>query len=252
MVEGTINTCKKPSAGLDLIREVVDSFRTSYKSYLPGWVQVEDAQKLVQMKRTSEAGLQTGYALFVDGKMERLPDELAQDCVFPEGIPDSFTIMNALLNAIPRDAEFDSQMWTTVDLAKNNMRSKMVSRLLKGFGLYLLLTGKNFLYEGKTEARYRDMLIVCNIVASSGPNDMEGLLYRVNGLGNRVGATDTTSSDHQNPQHAGKKNSKTMEEFEDGMDSELFRGGVVRSNTNPKCKNKVCVCACACVKLNTA
>jgi hypothetical protein len=30
----------------------------------------------------------------------------------------------------------------------------------------------------------------------------------------------------------------TLEEFEDGMDVELFRKGVVRSNTNPKCKNK--------------
>ncbi len=107
-MEGIINTAKKPSAGLDLIREVIDKRRTSYQMYLRGWVQTEDGQKVVQMRRTSEAGLQTGYAMFVNGKMVRLPEELAQDCMFPEGVPDIFAIMNFLLQCIPRDADYDS------------------------------------------------------------------------------------------------------------------------------------------------
>jgi hypothetical protein len=237
---------------LDLIREVLDKRRTSYTMYLPGWVQTEDAQKVVQMRRTSEAGLQTGYAMFVDGKMERLPEELAQDCIFPEGVPDSFSIMNALLQGIPRDADYDSQLWTTVDMDRNNMRKKMISKMVQGFGLYLVLTGKNFIYEAKTEARYRDLLIVCNVQASSGPLDMEGLLYSINGVGSRLGVTDSSDSSNQVGQQGGRgrdaqapaggsaKRKRSMEEAEDGMEGGIVRRGVVRCNANPKCRNKVC------------
>jgi hypothetical protein len=223
--------------------------------YLPGWVHTEDAQKVVQMRRTSEAGLQTGYAMFVDGKMELLPEELAQDCIFPEGVPDSFSIMNALLQGIPRDADYDSQLWTTVDMDRNNMRKKMISKMVQGFGLYLILTVKNFIYEAKTEARYRDLLIVCNVQASSGPLDMEGLLYSINGVGSRLGVAD--SSDASNLQGARgrgggggsagvSKRKRSMEEAEDGMEGGIVRKGVVRSNANPKCKNKVCCLLMSC------
>ena len=86
--EGTINTDKRTSSGLDLDREVVDGRRTSYKAYLKGWQQKEDAQKLVQLRRSSEGGLQIGYVLFVNGEVEKIPEsELAQDCVLPEVRP---------------------------------------------------------------------------------------------------------------------------------------------------------------------
>jgi hypothetical protein len=52
----------------------------------------------------------------VNGEIERMPEtELASDCMLPEGPPDNFEIMNELLNAIPRDADYNSELWTTVD-----------------------------------------------------------------------------------------------------------------------------------------
>jgi hypothetical protein len=183
MADGVVNTAKKPSAGLDLGREVLDMRRTSYRCvrdchthththilcysqtftfcrfYLKGWVQQDDSQKIVQLRRTSEAGLQTGYVLFVGGEIERMPEnELAQDCVLPEGPPDKFEIMNALLNSIPRDANYDSELWTTVDKERTNVRVKAVSKIIQGFSLYLVLMGKNFIFEHRTETRY---MLVC-------------------------------------------------------------------------------------------
>lgn len=86
VAEGMVLTVKRPSAGLDLIREYLDTMRASYQYYIVGWVQNgEDAQLLVQLKRTTEGGLQTGYVLVVDGKIEKMPEnELAQDCMLPE------------------------------------------------------------------------------------------------------------------------------------------------------------------------
>jgi hypothetical protein len=79
----------------------------------------EDAQKLTQLRRTSEGGLQMGYVLFVNGEVEKLPEsELAQDCVLPEGPPDKFEIMVSLFNSIPRDADHTAELWTTVDKNK--------------------------------------------------------------------------------------------------------------------------------------
>jgi hypothetical protein len=160
-----------------------------------------------------------------------------QDCVedYQEDSEDDehiFAIMNFLLQCIPRDADYDSQLWTTVDTDSDNMRKKMISKMVQGFGLYLVLTGKNFIYEAKTEARYRDLLIVCNVQASSGPLDMEGLLYSINGIGSRLGVTDASDAP------TGKRK-LSMEDAEDGMEGGMFRRGVVRSNANPKCKNKV-------------
>jgi hypothetical protein len=108
----------------------------------------------VQLRRTSEAGLQTGYVLFVGGEIECMPEnELAQDCVLPEGPPDKFEIMNALLNSIPRDANYDSELWTTVDKERTNVCVKAVSKIIQGFSLYLVLMGKNFIFEHRTETR---------------------------------------------------------------------------------------------------
>ena len=85
MREGIVITTKKPSAGLDLIREYLDTRRCSYQFYIMGWVQAEDGQKLIQLKRTTEGGLQTGYVLVVGNRIERMPEtELAADCMLPE------------------------------------------------------------------------------------------------------------------------------------------------------------------------
>jgi len=45
----------------------------------------------VQLKRTTEGGLQTGYVLVVDGKIEKMPEnELAMDCMLPEVLTISY------------------------------------------------------------------------------------------------------------------------------------------------------------------
>lgn len=177
--EGVINTRKGTSRGLDLNREVLDNRRTSYQPYLKGWQQQEDAQKLTQLRRTSEGGLQTGYVLFVNGEVERLPvSELATDCVLPEvgvpamrsqcfvfwkcaaltrteqGPPDKFEIMVSLFNSIPRDADHTAELWTTVNMKQDNVRDKAVYKLLPGFSLYMGLMAKNFTLENRTESRW--------------------------------------------------------------------------------------------------
>lgn len=118
--DGVVDTTKKPSTGLDLDREKVDSYRTSYEAYIPGLPKANDAQQLLQMKRTTEGGIQVGYVLMVNNKIERLPDEaeMAADWVLPEGLPDNFNAMNMLLNSIPRDHDFDSILMTTIDKNK--------------------------------------------------------------------------------------------------------------------------------------
>jgi hypothetical protein len=95
--------------------------------------------------------------------------------------------------------------------------------------------------------RYRDLLIVCNVQASSGPVDLEGLYYHVNGAASRImGMPSISENSEQGP--------KTLEDCENKMDATSSRAGVVRSNTNPKCKNKVgqcfsCVSESVCVRV---
>jgi hypothetical protein len=40
---------------------------------------------------------------------------------------------------------------------------------------------KNYFYEGKTESRFRDLSIVCNVMYSSGPPDLAGVFRRMSG-----------------------------------------------------------------------
>ena len=85
MREGMVNTNKRPSTGLDLNREYLDCRRTSYQYYVDGWTSTDDSQKLVQLKRTTEAGLQTGYVLLVGNKIQKMPNnDLANDVIMPE------------------------------------------------------------------------------------------------------------------------------------------------------------------------
>jgi hypothetical protein len=39
-------TRKRPSAGLDMCREVGDFRRTSHEAYIEGWTQIQDDQKV--------------------------------------------------------------------------------------------------------------------------------------------------------------------------------------------------------------
>jgi hypothetical protein len=58
-------------------------------------------------------------------------NELARDCVMPEGPPDDMKIVCALVTSIPRDGDNNSEMWTTVDPNKTNVRAKAVSKLIQ-------------------------------------------------------------------------------------------------------------------------
>ncbi len=73
---------------------------------------------------------------------------------------------------------------------------------------------------------------MCNVQASSGPVDLEGLYYHVNGTASRIMGMPSISEDSE-------QTPKTLEDCENRMDAKSSRTGVVRSNTNPKCKNKV-------------
>jgi hypothetical protein len=52
---------------------------------------------------------------------------------------------------------------------------------MQGFSLYLTLAAKNYFYEGKTESRWLDLTIVCNLMYSSGPPDLAGAFRRMGG-----------------------------------------------------------------------
>ena len=99
--------------------------------------------------------------------------------------------------------------------------------------------------------RYRDLLIACNVQASSGPTDTEGLYYML----------DKPSNSSTNDPALSRNVKKMMEKFENGMDADLFRSGVMRNGTGSKCKSKVVLfchdacgvnsrtCCCPCVTL---
>lgn len=77
-------------------------------------------------------GIEVGFVQFADGKVVNMPDnELARDCVMPEGPPDSMSIICALLTSIPRDGDNNNEKWTTVDPNKTNVRAKAVSKLIQ-------------------------------------------------------------------------------------------------------------------------
>lgn len=113
------------------------------------------------------------------------------------------------------------EQWTTVDPNRTNVREKAVQKLLQGFSLYIVLMGKNNAYENKIEARWRDTLIVCTIMPSSGPVDVEGMLYlSTRGRNSGFGGGDP------------------LEEMENRMDCDVVRKGVVRWNKDQKTRSK--------------
>ena len=65
-----------------------------------------------------------------------------------------FEVVNALLNAIPRDGDHNMELWNTADPNRTNLREKLVMKLLQGFSVYIVLMGKNYAYETKIESRF--------------------------------------------------------------------------------------------------
>lgn len=183
-------------------------------------------------------------------------------CLSVQGPPDRFDTVNQLLNSIPRDGDYDSELWTTVDKDKTNVRQKAKSKLVKGFSIYMVFMGKNFPYDGKTESRYRDLLIVCNVQPSSGPVDMESLLKQAADYKRLIvseEAAEIARHYQNNPQAAaadaqallmvgggngaaaaGQEEQDPIRMLEDEMDIDLhlLRKGVVQKNRNIKGKNK--------------
>lgn len=188
-----------------------------------------------------------------------------------QGPPDSFPIVNTLLNALPRDSDYNSEMWTTVDMNKNNARDKGKMILIQGFSLYLVFMGKNFAYEGKTETRYRDILIVCNVQPSSGPIDMEGLTKQASDYKQLISAAAAQNArqaaaeqadqqaaariasalvsagagrrdQHNAPLHLDLGNPQDVIAFleeEMDIDMDLLRKGVVSNGNSTRNRNKV-------------
>jgi hypothetical protein len=62
----------------------------------------------------------------------------------------------------------------------------------QGFSLYLVLCAKNYFYESKTESRYLDLSIVCNIMFSSGPPDLSGVFRRMNDISDDIEKAEET------------------------------------------------------------
>lgn len=198
---------------------------------------MNDDSKITQLKRTTGNGLQTGFAMFVGGKLEKAPDnELAKDLACPEGVEDSFNVMNQLLTAIPRDGDNNSELWTTVDKDKTNVRSKGVMKLIVGFSVFMILKAKNFFYEAKTEARFLDLLIVCNVECSSFPPDLQGLMRCID---NKKDAfEEAESSGDKDALHRG---------FTDGIASQKNKKKGDRPNDEVNCPDQLflwtnCLC----------
>lgn len=155
---------------------------------------------------------------------------------------------------IPRDADYNASLLTTVDPDKTNMRVKMVSKIIQGFMLYLVLYGTNTIYDQRTQLRVQGMYIACNVQPSSGPTDVEGLHYmtrlreRLRGQHKQqqqqrsaaqARAAASVENDEEDAGFTHKALEKMLAEYEDEMENEYcLRKGIVRSSTNPKCRNK--------------
>ena len=172
-----------------------------------------------------------------------------------------------------------------MDKDKTNVRQKAKNKLIKGFSIYMVFMGKNFPYDGKTESRYRDLLIVCNVQPSSGPVDMDSLLKQANDYKHLISEAAAQNArqiaaDHAQPRsQAAVRDARAlvnarggaaaaagapqdilrMLEEEMDIDVHLLRKGVVQKNRNTKGKNKVilltmmsgsssCNCYCCCNK----
>jgi hypothetical protein len=119
----------------------------------------------------------------------------------------------------------------------------------------MVFMGKNFPYDGKTESRYRDLLIVCNVQPSSGPVDMDSLLKQAADYKRLIMSEeaavnarhyqdnpDAAARDAQALRMAGGGSStedpiRLLEEEMD-IDVHLLRKGVVQRSRSMKGRNK--------------
>lgn len=69
------DTRKRPSAGVDLVREYIDSERKSVRDYVDGGGSIDDDTELCQLKRVTPNSLQVGFVWFIGGKVEKMPDD---------------------------------------------------------------------------------------------------------------------------------------------------------------------------------
>lgn len=84
-----------------------------------------DDSKLAQLKRTTPAAIVEGMVKMLDNDIQSMPtNELAKDCVMPEGPGTDFEIICRLLLQVPRDGDNNSEQWTTVDPNKTNIRAR--------------------------------------------------------------------------------------------------------------------------------
>jgi hypothetical protein len=82
---GIVILVKRPSTGLDTCKEVSDIRIMSFKDYFGGFTHMDDAQKTLQLKRTTEAGVLVGFVMFVGGKAITMPlNELAMNITLSE------------------------------------------------------------------------------------------------------------------------------------------------------------------------
>jgi hypothetical protein len=92
--------------------------------------------------------------------------------------------------------------------------------------------GKNYFYESKTESRFLDLTIVCNVMFSSGPPDLAGVFRRLGDESDEIEKAEEThdiASLHR-PSTAGgagarskKKGDKPQVGVDTEMNSVIFR-----------------------------
>ena len=174
-----------------------------------------------------------------------------------QGVGNNLALMEALFNLVPRDADYDSVLLTTVDPTGTNMRVKAVSKIIKGFGLYLVLFGTNNIQDHLVHQRFLQMLIAANKQPSSGPTDIEGLHYltrlrkrfekqaKKNSRRTTLQAASTSrlglpdGAEPSNSDLSDKDMDKVLAAFEDEMENEYcLRKRILRNSQNPKCSNK--------------
>lgn len=79
--------------------------------------------------------------------------------------------MEGLFNQIDRDDDPHNSIMNTVDLNNTNNRKQTTAEPLAGWKLFLVLLGVNNMFDAQLQTRYQQMLIACNPICASAPND---------------------------------------------------------------------------------
>lgn len=160
---------KLTGAGLDYVNNAVNLFRSMYGAYLN--VHTEgNKQRVRNIRRTTEGSLYD-YVTFMDGKIINAPTNVGEDTAMTEGPSARKENLEGLFNQIDRDDDPHNSIMNTVDLNQNNNRKQTTAEPLAGWKLFLVLIGVNNTFEAVLQTRYQQMLIACNPVCASAPND---------------------------------------------------------------------------------